>query len=676
MNAYVVVAKSPPDAAATCGATAIGASDGHTLPETFTEHSSPSLRASAIVLQRFCRRASAKQFYNSRKNWALLRNACRPVMKERVKHLREVYEKHGLVNKEDWSTLIDLEHDATGHLKISYSMQRLLMFIVPLVVVACWQFIPIASYENKWENKHYGHFLVYYYMWLVSCCIFFLPLYSTVIEISSKTTLILSVLFPTIVVGLHSFVFLVRGNTAFWGSCLESSVVHLLISVLGLVLIVGYVVLTVLDKVKRSLWELKKKKNQFLEFAGEEKPFSRRCSLNDLSKADVIPDTVEYEEAIMRHASYSHDILTEAHTFHLLRHVEKRSSFSPAKVAETRKSAIRHAAAMLRFDRHAQMRIEKAARGFTVRKLRQVVWVTITIVWAATFFWCLSLYTAFFATFSHEYGIKLVLTGVFHLMTKLFEVTCLALAEKADVIQLQTYAPGRAVQALRANRKYDNYSLWRLSHRMSFALVAYKRSFYVMLFAEATDLTSFLYMALASLVTTVVIQAFVTSRNFHEFISRYFKRRTFESMACEFHLNNLIDISTTALFYALFFFFFIAAKFTDNRHVYPYVSYASKSWDTVVFLGLYSVFTILGCIATYFHHQQIYPEVQESRSRRVQLLFSVEDKKLFVSVITIFIHIGMDPYYSLAINNMSQVLPCSGDRSNSSDVVLNSTLLK
>ena len=69
------------------------------------------------------------------KNWDMLRNACRPMMKQRVSELREVYDKCGLVDKQDWVTVVDLEHHGVRHHKINYTMQRVLMFVVPAFAV-------------------------------------------------------------------------------------------------------------------------------------------------------------------------------------------------------------------------------------------------------------------------------------------------------------------------------------------------------------------------------------------------------------------------------------------------------------------------------------------------------------------------------------------------------------
>ena len=53
-------------------------------------------------------------------------------------------------------------------------------------------------------------------------------------------------------------------------------------------------------------------------------------------------------------------------------------------------------------------------------------------------------------------------------MTKFFEVTGGIISEEADVVAIKTHAPGHHVEAIRTLRTYDNYGLWRLTHRMSF----------------------------------------------------------------------------------------------------------------------------------------------------------------------------------------------------------------
>ena len=51
----------------------------------------------------------------------------------------------------------------------------------------------------------------------------------------------------------------------------------------------------------------------------------------------------------------------------------------------------------------------------------------------------------------------------------------------------------------------------------------------------------------------------------------------------------------------------------------------------------------------------------------IEILFKLEDRKLFLSVTAILLHIGMDPYYSLAVNNMSSELPCGVGTQSSAD---------
>ena len=142
-------------------------------------------------------------------------------------------------------------------------------------------------------------------------------------------------------------------------------------------------------------------------------------------------------------------------------------------------------------------------------------------------------------------------------------------------------------------------------------------------------------------------------------------------MAREFRLQNAIDGSTTILYFFVFLMFFIVAKNTENAHVYPYLAHSKKSWDTVFFLLLYTVLTVLGCYLTYIYLNKTLPQ---NDGDGIEILFKLQDRKLFLSVTTILLHIGMDPYYSLAVNNMSIELPCSDANAPSIVAVTNTTV--
>ena len=104
--------------------------------------------------------------------------------------------------------------------------------------------------------------------------------------------------------------------------------------------------------------------------------------------------------------------------------------------------------------------------------MKQIFWTAITATWAATCFWVLSIFSAFFVTYAKGSNTnRLILTGVFHFLTKFFEVSGLVLAEEADVIALHTAAPGHLLSKVRKHNRYDNYALWRLSHRMAFCFI-------------------------------------------------------------------------------------------------------------------------------------------------------------------------------------------------------------
>ena len=622
----------------------------------------------AVMIQRCYRTHYTKKKVKAKRHWKTLKEAVLPMMKQRVSDLRGVYDNCGLVDPMDWVAVVEVERTHLAHL--SFAQQQGVMFVVPLVALSLWFFIPIGGYETGWQNSHYMWFLVYFFVWLVSACLFFFPLFELVVEIPFRLVVLLSMVFSASLILVHAIIFFARGSNAFWQTCLASSLVHFAITTIGLIEMVGFVVGLVIWKVKKAEELLHGKKDVVLDDI-ERDALPTPASISDTLSSLAYSPTVDehFQKSILRHAASDPNLLAAGKKEARL--AKASSSIQKGlEIAKTRRNK-RRRSSMMHFDIKAKERIEKASHGFVTRKLKQVLWTTLAISWAACFFWCLSIYSAFFVTHANDNFNKVILTGVFHFMTKFFEVTCLLLAEEADVCQLQTYAPGHALEALRADRNYDNYGLWRLSHRMSFALVAYKRSFYVTLFAEATDIASFLSMGFAALGATVCIQMLVTSRRFHNIVSQYLKRRSYESMAREFRLQNAIDGSTTILYFFVFLVFFVIAKNTENAHVYPYLAHSKKNWDTVLFLLLYTVLTVIGCYLTYIYHNKALPQ---NGGDGIAILFKLEDRKLFLSVTTILLHIGMDPYYSLAVNNMSLELPCGDSNAPPSVAVSNTTL--
>lgn len=192
---------------------------------------------------------------------------------------------------------------------------------------------------------------------------------------------------------------------------------------------------------------------------------------------------------------------------------------------------------------------------------------------------------------------------------------------------------------------------------MTVTFIAFKRSFYMLLFAEAVDLTSFIAMGFASLLVTIIIKVIASSQLLHFYISKVMTLRTYPSMGKEFMLRNQVDAFATLIFFLVFVLFFVIAKTTGNKHIYPYLQHSEKHWDLLGFLGMYTLFTLAGCSVFEKYLVHVVPDVDERVDLRV--LFCLQDKKLYLSVVAILIHVGMDPYYSVSLTNLSRQLPCS-----------------
>lgn len=265
---------------------------------------------------------------------------------------------------------------------------------------------------------------------------------------------------------------------------------------------------------------------------------------------------------------------------------------------------------------------------------------------------------SFFSTLASNNEARFYLSGIFFLMTKFFEVTGGIISEEADVVAIQTHAPGHQVEAIRTLRTYNNYGLWRLTHRMSFVFIAFKRSFYLSLFVEVEDIWAFFSTGLAAAIGSVASQILVTSHTFYKFQTECIglKRRKYESMAREYRLTNLIDGFSAMVYYCIFVLYFMIAKVTENKHVYPYVHHASKPWSVLLYSGLYTFFVLVGTCLSYLYQERVLPKSESGYNVRV--IFEFDDKRLFLACIMILTHVGFDPYFSLATNNMSSRLPC------------------
>ena len=329
------------------------------------------------------------------------------------------------------------------------------------------------------------------------------------------------------------------------------------------------------------------------------------------------------------------------------------------ELAKTR-SRRKRRSSLVQFDTHAKARVEKASHGFIKRKYMHLALTALTALWAALCFWCLLVYMGLYVTMASNNEWRFYLSLAFYMMTKFFEVTGGVISEEADVVAIQTYAPGHQAEAIRAEknlfRTYDNYGLWRLTHRISFVFIAFKRSFYLSLFVEVEDIGSFFATGLAAAIGSVFSQVILTSHTCYNIQTKCLKRREYKSMAREHRLTNLIDGFSALLYYCIFFFYFLIAKLTENKYVYPYRHHANKPWSVLGYSGIYTFFVLIGTCLTFLYQEKFLPP--SDTGHNVRWLFQFEDRRLYFACIMILAHCGLDPYFALATNNMSDQIPC------------------
>jgi hypothetical protein len=611
-----------------------------------------------MKVQSVFRMHKARKTAHIKQCWKIMRTSAKPAMEKRLRELRHIYDHSNLIDNLDWTHNTDTFHTP------NFKNQTLLMFFVPIVVVGLWICFPIAAHEDAYQDKHYGLFLVYWFFWLMSAVFFFFSMFELIVKLSFPEKTVLACMMSGVCVSVHAIVYAARGSTSFWDNCLDSSMFHFVITSIGLFQILFYIGWKIINEVKKAEKHIQKRQSAVIK--------DRYNAWNMDQPTDALGDVrgilsktpSETESRILHHAEECLDVEKRHNSNKPNRKVSRRVSAAQRRGEELarKKAHKRRRHSMIAFDFEAKSRVKVASRVFVNKKMKQIFWTAITATWAATCFWVLSIFSAFFVTYAKGSNTnRLILTGVFHFLTKFFEVSGLVLAEEADVIALHTAAPGHLLSKVRKHNRYDNYALWRLSHRMAFCFIAFKRSFYISLFAEATDLTSFVAMGFGSLFATVITQFVLSSKRFHDFIIIYLERRSYPSMGCEFKLNNIIDGFTTVMYFTVFVVFFIIAKQTNNGNVYPYFAHSGKDWDVVFFLFLYAVFTVAGNFMFGKYLQKVIPNTDANVD--LGILFKLQDRRLFLSIIIIGLHVGMDPYYSLAVTNMSHRLPCDADAS-------------
>ena len=98
-------------------------------------------------------------------------------------------------------------------------------------------------------------------------------------------------------------------------------------------------------------------------------------------------------------------------------------------------------------------------------------------------------------------------------------------------------------------------------------------------------------------------------------------------------------------------------KATENKSIYPYLAHSEKGLEyTVAPVSLYRIYRCRVLIYSTCTYKTVMSDVD--MVTYLKILFQMQDKHLWIAVIFILVHVGMDPYYSLAVTNMSRTLPC------------------
>jgi len=260
----------------------------------------------ALTIQRFYRAYRARKKVKAKRHWDTLKHAVRPMMKQRVRDLRSVYDNCGLVDPLDWVAVVEVER--THLTNLTFAQQQIVMFIVPLVSVSLWFLIPIAGFEAQWNDSHYVWFLFYFFVWLVSACLFFFPLFQLVVEIPFQLIVLLSIVFSLSLVIVHAIIFFLRGSTAFWDTCLASSIFHFAVTTLGLIEMVTFVVGRVIWKVRRAERKLQGKKDLLLAEIEEGELPTPKSLLKTFHSMSMDETSNAFQKSILRHAASDRDL--------------------------------------------------------------------------------------------------------------------------------------------------------------------------------------------------------------------------------------------------------------------------------------------------------------------------------------------------------------------------------
>jgi hypothetical protein len=71
---------------------------------------------------------------------------------------------------------------------------------------------------------------------------------------------------------------------------------------------------------------------------------------------------------------------------------------------------------------------------------------------------------------------------------------------------------------------------------------------------------------------------------------------------------------------------------------------------------MYTGFTVLGCLLYEKYLERVIPGANEKID--LPIIFCLQDKRLYLAIAAILVHVGMDPYYSVSLTNLSRQLPC------------------
>ena len=97
-------------------------------------------------------------------------------------------------------------------------------------------------------------------------------------------------------------------------------------------------------------------------------------------------------------------------------------------------------------------------------------------------------------------------------------------------------------------------------------------------------------------------------------------------------------------------------KINNNSTVYTSTTTTKHPATVLGYSGIYTFFVLIGTCLTFLYQEKFLPP--SDTGHNVRWLFQFEDRRLYFACIMILAHCGLDPYFALATNNMSDQIPC------------------